>query len=195
MSCNIYVDNNEVSKAIIVASKGNSILATRYVTELHSPEFAKKLKDRMEIDVNNIPKKDLEEVIKLLQEYHNNLYPDVNYSTQLNTSDSPVTKFGYDSVDTRKEGKKHAANFMLSAYHQLVHEKDKTITQVLKEFKDKTGKDISPRDYFANTCIAKVKDLILDRLISKNLATKEEVIKVLTEMAFATGKQIYFSMR
>ena len=74
MSCDIYVTNNEVSNAIIVASKGNSILATRYITELHSPKFVKKLKDRMEIDVNKIPRKDLEEVIKLLQEYHNNLY-------------------------------------------------------------------------------------------------------------------------
>ena len=122
MSCNIYVTNNEVSNAIIAVSKGNNVLATRYMTELHSPKFAKRLKDRMEIDVNNIPKKDLEEVIKLLQEYHNNLYPDVNYSTQLNTSDSSVTRFGYDSVATREQGKKHAANFMLSAYHQLLHD-------------------------------------------------------------------------
>ena len=181
MSCDIYVTNNEVSKAIIAVSKGNNILATRYITELHSPEFVKKLKDRMEIDVNKILKKDLEEVIKLLQEYHNNLYPDVNYSTQLNTNDSPVTRFGYDSVSTREEGKKHAADFMLSAYHQLLHEKDKTIAQVLKEFKDKTGKDISPRDYFANTCIAKVKKLIIERLVSKNLATKEEVLKLMKE--------------
>ena len=191
MSCNVYVDNNEVSNAIIAVSKGNNVLATRYLTELHSPKFAKRLKDRMEIDVNNIPKKDLEEVIKLLQEYHNNLYPDVNYSTQLNTSNSPVTRFGYDSVATREQGKKHAANFMLSAYHQLVHEKDKTITQVLKEFKDKTGKDISPRDYFANTCIAKVKKLIIERLVSKNLATKEEVLKLMKENNTAKIEELF----
>ena len=145
MSCNIYVDNNEVSKAIIVASKGNYFLAPRYATELHSPEFAKKLKDRMEIDVNNIPKKDLEEVIKLLQEYHNSLYPNINYSTQLNTSDSLVTRFGYDSVATREQGKKHAANFMLNAYHKLLHEQDKTISQVLKEIKDAIGVDMTPK--------------------------------------------------
>lgn len=191
MSCNVYVDNNEVSKAIIVASKGNSILASRYITELYSSKFVKKLKDRMEVDVNNIPKKDLEEVIKLLQEYHNNLYPDVNYSTQLNTNDSSVTRFGYDSVATREQGKKHAANFMLSAYHQLIHEKDKTITQVLKEFKDKTGKDISPRDYFANTCIAKVKKLIIERLVSKNLATKEEVLKLIKENNTAKIEELF----
>ena len=191
MSCNVYVDNNEVSKAIIAVSKGNNILATRYMTELHSPEFAKKLKDRMEIDVNNISKKDLEEVIKLLQEYHNSLYPDINYSTQLNISDSPVTRFGYDSVATREQGKKHAANFMLSAYHQLIHEKDKTITQVLKEFKDKTGKDISPRDYFANTCIAKIKKLIIERLVSKNLATKEEVLKLMKENNTAKIEELF----
>ena len=191
MSCNVYVDNNEVSNAIVAVSKGNNVLATRYMTELHSPKFAKRLKDRMEIDVNNIPKKDLEEVIKLLQEYHNNLYPDINYSTQLNTSDSPVTRFGYDSVDTREQGKKHAANFMFSAYHQLVHEKDKTISQVLKEFKDKTGKDISPRDYFANTCIAKVKKLIIERLVSKNLATKEEVLKLMKENNTAKIEELF----
>lgn len=57
MSCNVYVDNNEVSNAIIAVSKGNNVLATRYMTELHSPKFVKRLKDRMEIDVNNIPKK------------------------------------------------------------------------------------------------------------------------------------------
>ena len=191
MSCDIYVTNNEVSKAIIAVSKGNNILATRYITELHSPEFVKKLKDRMEIDVNKILKKDLEEVIKLLQEYHNNLYPDVNYSTQLNTNDSPVTRFGYDNVSTREEGKKHAADFMLSAYHQLLHEKNKTIAQVLKEFKDKTGKDISPRDYFANTCIAKVKKLIIERLVSKNLATKEEVLKLMKENNTAKIEELF----
>ena len=191
MSCNVYVDNNEVSNAIIAVSKGNSVLATRYMTELHSPKFVKRLKDRMEIDVNKIPRKDLEEVIKLLQEYHNSLYPDVNYSTQLNTSDSPVTRFGYDSVATREQGKKHAANFMLSAYHQLLHEKDKTIAQVLKEFKDKTGKDISPKDYFANTCIAKVKKLIIERLVSKNLATKEEVLKLIKENNTAKIEELF----
>ena len=191
MSCDIYVTNNEINNAIVTVSKGNNILATRYMTEFHSPKFVKKLKDRMEIDVNKVPRKDLEEVIKLLQEYHNNLYPDVNYSTQLNTSDSPVTRFGYDSVATREEGKKHAADFMLSAYHQLLHEKDKTVTQVLKEFKDKTGKDISPRDYFANTCIAKVKKLIIERLVSENLATKEEVLKLMKENNTAKIEELF----
>ena len=95
MSCDIYVTNNEVSNAIIVASKGNSILATRYITELHSPKFVKKLKDRMEIDVNKIPRKDLEEVIKLLQEYHNKLYPNINYSTQLNFCQYLILKNKY----------------------------------------------------------------------------------------------------
>ena len=191
MSCNIYVDNNEISKAIIVASKGNNVLATRYVTEFHSPEFTKKLKDRMELDVNKIPREDLEEVIKLLQEYHNDLYPDINYSTQLNTSDSPVTRFGYDSVATREEGKKHAANFMFSAYHQLLHDQDKTISQVLKEINDIIGVDMSPRDYFANTCIAKVKDIILDRLVSKNLATKEEVLKLMNKNNTAKIEELF----
>lgn len=191
MSCNGYVDNNEVNNAIIAVSKGNNILATRYITEFSSPEFAKKLMDRMEIDVNKISKKDLEEVIKLLQEYHNNLYPNINYSTQLNTSDSPVTRFGYDSVNTRKQGKKHAANFMLSAYHQLVHDQDKTISQVLQKIKDMIGVDMSPRDYFANTCIAKVKDLILDRLVSKNLATKEEVLKLMKENNTAKIEELF----
>ena len=80
---------------------------------------------------------------------------------------------------------------MLSAYHQLVHEKDKTISQVLKEFKDKTGKDISPRDYFANTCIAKVKKLIIERLVSKNLATKEEVLKLMKENNTAKIEELF----
>ena len=124
MSCDIYVTNDEINNAIVAVSKGNNILATRYMTEFHSPKFVKRLKDRMEIDVNKIPRKDLEEVIKLLREYHNTLYPDVNYSTQLNTSDSPVTRFGYDSIVTREQGKKHAANFMLNAYHKLLHEQD-----------------------------------------------------------------------
>ncbi len=191
MSCNIYVDNNEINNAIVAVSKGNNILATRYMTEFHSPKFAKKLKDRMEIDVNKIPRKDLEEVIKLLREYHNSLYPDVNYSTQLNTSDSPVTRFGYDSVDTRTQGKKHAANFMLNAYHKLLHEQDKTISQVLEEIKDAIGVDMTPRDYFANTCIAKVKDFILDRLVSKNLATKEEVLKLMKENNTAKIEELF----
>ena len=36
---------------------------------------------------------------------------------------------------------------------------------------------------------------IVSKWIVYAIGTKEEVIKVLTEMAFATGKQIYFSMR
>ena len=191
MSCDIYVTNNEINNAVIAVSKGNNILATRYMTEFNSLKFAKKLKDRMEIDVNKVPRKDLEEVIKLLQEYHNNLYPDINYSTQLNTSDSPVTRFGYDSVATREQGKKHAANFMLSAYHQLLHDQDKTISQVLKEIKDIIGIDMSPKDYFANTCIAKVKDLILDRLVSKNLATKKEALKLTNENNIAKIEELF----
>ena len=191
MSCDIYVTNNEINNAVIAVSKGNNVLATRYMTEFNSPKFAKKLKDRMEIDVNTVPRKDLEEVIKLLQEYHNNLYPDINYSTQLNTSDSPVTRFGYDSVATREQGKKHAANFMLSAYHQLLHDQDKTISQVLKEIKDIIGIDMSPKDYFANTCIAKVKDLILDRLVSKNLVTKKEALKLTNENNIAKIEELF----
>ena len=43
MSCDIYVTNNEINNAIVTVSKGNNILATRYMTEFHSPKFVKKL--------------------------------------------------------------------------------------------------------------------------------------------------------
>lgn len=179
MSCNLFIDSTELNNAIVAASKGNSILATRYTLESKSETFAKELKDKLGIDINNIPKNKLNEVIKLLQEYHNKLYPDINYSTQLNTSDSPITRFGYDSIATREFGKKLASNFILSAYHQLVHDKNKSIQQAVKEFNDKTGNDISYRDYFANAAIAKVKKLIIERLESRGLATKQEVLQLM----------------
>lgn len=179
MSCNLFIDSTEVNNAIVAASKGNSILATRYTLEFKSEAFAKELNDKLGLSIDEIPKNKLNEVVKLLQEYHNRLYPDINYSTQFNTSDSPITRFGYDSVATREFGKKLAANFMLSAYHQLVHDKGKTIQQALKEIKEKTKKYISPRDYFANTVVAKVKKLIIERLISRKLATKEEVLQLM----------------
>lgn len=179
MSCNLFIDSTEVNNAIVAASKGNSILATRYTLEFKSEAFAKELKDKLGLSIDEIPKNKLNEVVKLLQEYHNRLYPDINYSTKLNTSDSPITRFGYDSVATREFGKKLAANFMLSAYHQLVHDKGKTIQQALKEIKEKTKKDISPRDYFANTVVAKVKKLIIERIVSRKLTTKEEVLQLM----------------
>ncbi len=179
MNCNFFIDSTEFNNAIIAASKGNSILAIRYTLKSKSKAFAKELKDKLGINVNYIPKNKLNEVIKLLQEYHNRLYPDINYSTQLNTSDSPVTRFGYDSVATREFGKKLASNFILNAYHKLVHDKNKSIQQVIKEFRDKTGKDISYRYYFANAAIAKVKKLIIERLESRGLATKQEVLQLM----------------
>lgn len=188
MSCNLKVSNDDVlqssiTEEIIKVSKGNKLLTTQYIVDSHSAGFAKKLKDKLEIDINDIQDKDISKVVDLLKEYHNELHPDVNYSTQLNEKNDIAKEYGYDSVVSRELAKKSASFFMKDINRQIIQDKESSIEEQLDKYNEKLTKaakgkkvnKLTKENFFINAAIGKIKKEIRDRLVNKNLATKEEI--------------------
>lgn len=194
MSCNLKVSNDDVFQSSITeeitkASKGDKLLATQYIVDLHRDGFAKKLKDRLEIDVNDIPNKDITKVVDLLKEYHNELHPDINYSTQLNERNDISKHYGYDSVNSREKAKQSASFFMKDINRQIVQDKQSSIEEQLDKYNEKLAKaakgkkvkKLTRENFFISAATSKVKKEIRDRLVNGNLATKEEVDAIFKE--------------
>ena len=204
MSCNLKVSKDDalqssITEEITKVSKGNKLLATQYIVDLHRDDFAKKLKDKLEIDVNNIDEKDIPKVVELLREFHNEAHPDVNYSTQLNEKNDILKEYGYDSVSSREKAKQSAAFFMKDINRQIVQDKQSSIEEQLDKYNEKLAKaakgkkvkKLTRENFFISAATSKVKKEIRDRLVNGNLATKEEVDAIFKESNTAKLEELF----
>ena len=123
MSCNLSVPSTPISQKLREITGSNDTLFMSYMTEIMSEDgftkdFSDKLKEKLNVDVNNIPDNKLNDVVKFVREYYNLNYPDINFTAIIQNDSTSVGRFGYSSIAAREFSKRISANFTLDFYHQ-----------------------------------------------------------------------------
>ena len=132
MSCTSVISLNDVTAKLREQVGTNDGLFLKYELSIKdgndfSKEFKTKLKERFDIDADNIPADKLDKVVEYAKEFSNALKPDINYSVNEEFSDVSKLVYGYNSFSARDLGIRICANRMLDVYHQILHDKHKDL--------------------------------------------------------------------
>lgn len=182
MSCNLYVEENPITKELKKRVGDNDTMFMSYITEIMdgidvSNKFKVKLKEDTGIDIDNVPKTKVKKVVDYIQEYYNLQRPDGNNTVEprLN-ADKPVVRYGYTSTNARQLAIHIAGSNIARMYGGIIYKGRETIKERLEKFAKRIGKDkVTKKDYFANQATGYVRDEIVRRLEEKELATKQQV--------------------
>lgn len=195
MSCNLFIDETNVTKKLKESFGSNETLYTSYITDIMdrdgvSEDFKRKLKEKTNIDFDNISDKDVDTVVDYIKEYYNSLHPDINNTTE---DDYIVytTNFGYSSTNARELGKRISANFMLKAYSMLLNDKHTSIKKRLKEESKRAGRTISKKEFFANIVSAYIKQEIISSLESRGLANRKSIMQLFKDNNTLAIEQLF----
>ncbi|AXF52217.1 MAG: hypothetical protein [crAssphage sp. isolate ctcc615] len=196
MSCNLSIDKNIILDKIREKVGTNDTLYVSYISEIMNhegflEEFTTKLKDKLNLDIDNIPQNKLEDVVNFVEEYYNYKHPDINFTANVQYMSTNLSKFGYGSVAARELAKRLGANQMLSVYHQILRNKNTTIDKYLKEESKKRGKTITKKEFFASQVMNFVRKEIINRLESRGVASKQSVMMLFKENNTAAIEQLF----
>lgn len=166
MSCTIKVKQSSVTEQLRAEVGTNEVLFQSYFSEVMvNEDFTPKFNEWCEtnlgktFDINDDSSK--EEAVNAIKRYYNQNRPDINYSSLIQNDSTTVGHFGYSSVAVREFSKRIAANCMLSAYSQLLHDKNVKIEDAIKA-KGFTKK----KEYFAAAVTGMIGAHLRNRLIS-----------------------------
>lgn len=182
MSCNLSIMQSSVTELLRKEVGTNNVLFTTYYNvvvnnEDFTPEFKKWCKDKYNVAIDFNSKDDNKQIISYIKEYYNEKHPDINYSSRIQNDSTLVGHFGYGSVEDREFCIHVAANYALDIHKQVLYDKHVTIEDMLKQLKEKTGKDIKKKAYVASAILAKVKKEIISRLNTQHGVSQENILK------------------
>lgn len=181
MSCNITIPDNQISKRLREITGSNYNLFMSYMTEIMSEDgftkdFIDKLKDKLNIDIDNIPNDKIDDVVNYVREYYNLKHPDINFTATIQNESTSVGSFGYSSINAREFGKRITANFTLDFYHQILHDNGEDIDKVIKEDGYK-----SKKAFFADAVKARIEEILANRISSKTGLSVDEIYDIMDE--------------
>ena len=173
MSCKIQVNHSSVTEQLRKEVGTNEVLFQTYFSEVMSedeftPEFNEWCNTRLgkTFDVNNSDT--AAEAVEAIKRYYNENYPDINYSSIIQSDVINISTFGYSSVAAREFAKRVSANFMLDFYHQLAH-----------DFHEKVKG--SKKAYFADLVTERIEEIIAERLVSITNMSEDDIFEVIYE--------------
>ena len=183
MSCTSVISLNDVTAKLREQVGTNDGLFLKYELSIKdgndfSKEFKTKLKERFDIDADNIPADKLDKVVEYAKEFSNALKPDINYSVNEEFSDVSKLVYGYNSFSARDLGIRICANRMYDIYHQILHDKHKDLKTIIEEQSKKLGRKVTRKEYFANVATLYIKNEIINRLVERGLANKESLLRL-----------------
>ena len=183
MSCTSVISLNDVTAKLREQVGTNDSLFLKYETLLKdgdgfSEKFKTKLKEKFNIDADNIPTDNLDKVVEYAKEFVNAEKPDINYSVNEEYSDVSKLVYGYNSFSARDLGIRISANIMLDVYHQMLHDKHKDLKTIIEEQSKKLGRKVTKKEYFANIATNYFRNEIINRLVERGLANRESVLRL-----------------
>ena len=183
MSCTSVISLNDVTAKLREQVGTNDSLFLKYETLLKdgdgfSEKFKTKLKEKFNIDADNIPTDKLDKVVEYAKEFVNAEKPDINYSVNEEFSDVSKLVYGYNSFSARDLGIRISANIMLDVYHQMLHDKHKDLKTIIEEQSKKLGRKVTKKEYFANIATNYFRNEIINRLVERGLANRESVLRL-----------------
>lgn len=181
MSCNLSIMQSSVTELLRKEVGTNNVLFSTYYTSVvnnedFTPEFKQWCKDKYNTTIDFNSKNNDKKVVDYIKEYYNEKHPNINYSSRIQNDSTLVGRFGYGSVEDREFCKHTAANYALDIHKQILNDKHLTIEDMLKQMKEKTGKDISKKAYVASAIFAKVKKEIISRLNTQHGVNQANIL-------------------
>ena len=183
MSCKIQVNHNSVTEQLRNEVGTNEVLFQSYFSEVMSEdEFTSEFNDWCNtrlgktFDVNNSDT--AAEAVEAIKRYYNENYPDINYSSRIQSDVINISTFGYSSVATREFAKRVTANFILDFYHQLAH-----------DFHEKV--EGSKKAYFADIVTERIEDIIINRLSSITNISEDELFDIIQQGDFNKLEELF----
>lgn len=149
MSCNLLIENNEVNSRLKESTRGNNKLFASYISTIMTKDgidetFAKEVKDKFGVSVENIPDDKLNDIVNFIKEYHNRKNPDIYYSSKVQNDSTDVGRFGYSSIADRNLGLRICANFMLDFSHQAKYDNEEG-SEKIKDAKTQHFEELKSR--------------------------------------------------
>ena len=149
MSCNLLIENNEVNSRLKESTRGNNKLFASYISTIITKDgidetFAKEVKDKFGVNVENIPDDKLDNIVNFIKEYHNRKNPDIYYSSKIQNDSTDVGRFGYSSIADRNLGLRICANFMLDFSHQAKYDNEEG-SEKIKDAKTQHFEELKSR--------------------------------------------------
>ena len=183
MSCKIQVNHSSVTEQLRKEVGTNEVLFQAYFSEVMSEdeftlEFNEWCNTRLgkTFDVNNSDT--AAEAVEAIKRYYNENYPDINYSSRIQSDIIDINTFGYSSVAAREFAKRVSANFMLDFYHQLTH-----------DFHEKVKG--SKKAYFADLVTERIEEIIAERLSAITNMSEDEIFEVIYKGDIAKLEELF----
>ncbi len=183
MSCKIQVNHSSVTEQLRKEVGTNEVLFQAYFSEVMSEdeftsEFNKWCNTRLgkPFDVNNSDT--AAEAVDAIKRYYNENYPDINYSSRIQSDIININTFGYSSVAAREFAKRVSANFILDFYHQLTH-----------DFHEKVKG--SKKAYFADLVTEHIEEIIEKRLSAITNMSENDIFDIIYDGDIAKLEELF----
>lgn len=199
MNCSFKITKSAITTGLKEASDKYGIPVEAYISFINkgidedgnlTPKFESYIASKLGISIEELNSKKIDDVIKVITDEYNKFKSDINYSSNNESSYKEVARFGYSSVYARDTAKTFSTILTLSAKRE-VEEKYGSIDKYIAKIKEDTGETINKRQAYIKLLKSKLFSQIINRAVSKNLATKEEITKLITTKDVAAIEDLF----